>query len=164
MAPEPARSTPIPFLYRLFFLWIEPVSALAGAFYAHVYPSTYLYLTHSPSFPSPFLATPIGTTAVLSQLANLYFLFALNEALVLRSTKDVKVWKTLLFGLLVADLGHLWSIRGTGTPWEVYVTCWAWNEMAWGNVGFVYAGALMRCCFLVGVGLGGRQTVPARGK
>ena len=26
--------------------------------------------------------------------------------------------------------------------------------MAWGNVGFVYAGASMRCAFLSGVGLG----------
>jgi hypothetical protein len=26
--------------------------------------------------------------------------------------------------------------------------------MAWGNVGFVYAGATMRMCFLAGVGMG----------
>lgn len=27
--------------------------------------------------------------------------------------------------------------------------------MAWGNVGFVYVGAMMRICFLGGVGMGG---------
>ncbi|KAL8283379.1 hypothetical protein RQP46_005789 [Phenoliferia psychrophenolica] len=134
-APQSGRPTSptIPALYRLFFLYIEPISALVGAYFAHFDPSEYLVLTHAPSFSPP----TTGTTAVLSQLANLYLLFAMNEAFVLRSTTDVRVWRTLLFGLLVADLGHLWS----------------WNEMAWGNVAFVYVGATMRACFLAGVGL-----------
>lgn len=152
---RPTSPPAIPPLYRLFFLYIEPISALVGAYFAHFDPSAYLLLTHAPSFVPP----TSGTTAVLSQLANLYFLFAINEAFVLRSTSDLRVWRTLLFGLLVADLGHLWSVNGTGTAWEVYVAFWRWNEMAWGNVAFVYAGAMMRTCFLAGVGL---QKVEAR--
>lgn len=144
----------VPPLYRLFFLYIEPISALVGAFYAHFDPGAYLHLTHAASFPTSTLAPPAGTTAVLSQLANLYLLFALNEALVLRSTNDLRVWRTLLLGLLIADLGHLWSMRGTGTFWQVYVAFWEWNEMAWGNVAFVYVGAAARACFLAGVGPG----------
>ncbi|KAK4699477.1 hypothetical protein P7C70_g6779, partial [Phenoliferia sp. Uapishka_3] len=156
---QPGCATPgglpnrIPISYRLFFLYIEPLSALVGAYYAHFQPSAYLHLTHASSFPSPTFTPSTGTTAVLSQLANLYLLFAINEGLVLRSTTDRKVWRTLLFGLLVADLGHLWSVKGTGTSWEVYCKFWEWNEMAWGNVGFVYAGALTRVLFLLGVGL-----------
>jgi hypothetical protein len=92
---------------------------------------------------------------VLSQLANLYLLFAINEALVLRCTSDLKVWRTVLFGLLVADLGHLYSVKDLGI--EIYYEFWRWNAIDWGNLAFVYVGASMRCAFLSGVGLGSQK-------
>ncbi|KAK8125371.1 uncharacterized protein PG998_001130 [Apiospora kogelbergensis] len=106
-----AHTLPLP--YRLFFLVIEPISALVGAYYAHFRKADYLALTHPPTAP-PSNAIPAGTSIVLSQLANLYLLFALNEALVLRSTSDLFVWKTVLFVLLLADLGHLYSVAALG--------------------------------------------------
>jgi len=138
-----------PAFYRLFFLIIEPISALVGAYFAHFQPQTYLQLTHASSAPSGTI--PLGTQVVLTQLANLYFLFAINEALVLRSTSDLRVWRALLFGLLVADLGHLYSVWGLGT--RVYWKVHEWSAMDWGNVGFVYAGALTRIAFLCGLGV-----------
>src|SRR5277367_993392 len=138
-----------PAFYRLFFLTIEPISALVGAYFAHFQPQTYLQLTHASSAPSDTI--PLGTQVVLTQLANLYFLFAINEALVLRSTSNLRVWRTLLFGLLVADFGHLYSVWGLGTGlyWKVHL----WSAMDWGNIGFVYAGALTRITFLCGLGV-----------
>ena len=147
MAPKTRR---LPMFYKLFFLVIEPISALAGAYMAYFQPAKYLTLT-TPLSPSPS-ELPLSTSIVLVQLANLYLLFAINEGLVLRSTSDMTVWKTVLFGLLVADLGHLYSVRALG--FGGYYRFWEWNVMAWGNVGFVYAGALMRICFLSKVGLG----------
>lgn len=94
---------------------------------------------------------PLGTSIVLSQLANLYLLFALNEALVLRSTGDLRVWRTVLLGLLIADFGHLYSVSGLGS-W-VYWDVTRWNAIDYGNVLFVYLGASMRIAFLFGVGL-----------
>lgn len=137
--------------YVLFFLYIEPFSTIVGAYYAHLRPLEYLKLTHASSAPATSLGIPVGTQIVLSQLANLYLLFALNEALVLRSTRSLKTWRTLLTGLLIADFGHLYSIAplGTGMFWKF----WQWNAMDWGNIGFVYCGALMRCLFLSGVGV-----------
>jgi len=108
-------------------------------------------MTHAASAPSYTSTIPLSTSVVLSQLANLYFLFTLNEALVLRSTSDFRVWKTVLFGLLVADFGHLYSIKELGS--EVYWNVLKWNAMDWGNVAFVYAGATTRIMFLAGVGL-----------
>lgn len=165
-----------PTAYTLFFLYIEPFSALVGALYAIYYPSTYLYLTHRGPYISSLFSVPVATKAVLKQLGNLYVFFALNEALVLRSawretsrTKkiddetevrtvgggyDLRVWRTLLFGLLVADVGHLWSVKDTGSWGEVYLGWKGWNAMGWGNVGFVYLGMFMRICFLSGIGLG----------
>ena len=56
-----------------------------------------------------------------------------------------------MFGLLVADFGHLYSVWGLGTGlyWKVHL----WSAMDWGNIGFVYAGALTRITFLCGLGV-----------
>lgn len=161
MAPEQlhqqAGRSRFPTPYRLFFLYIEPVSALVGAFFAHFRQDDYLLLTHAASAPAPG-QIPTGTSIVLSQLANLYLLFTLNEALVLRSTSDLRVWKTVLFGLLIADLGHLWSVRQLGLdiylPWNFA----RWNAIDWGNIPFVYLGASMRAAFISGVGMGRLET------
>lgn len=167
MAPQQQHQqiglSQFPTAYRLFFLYIEPVSALVGAFFAHFRQDDYLLLTHAASAPAPG-QIPIGTSIVLSQLANLYLLFTLNEALVLRSTSDLRVWKTVLFGLLVADLGHLWTVRQLGLdvylPWNFA----RWNAIDWGNIPFVYLGASMRAAFISGVGMGGRGTEAKKAK
>jgi len=141
----------IPLIYRAFFLYIEPVSTIVGAYYAWFQPQYYLTLTHYASAPG-LLGVPISTEVVLRQLGNLYFAFTLNEALVLRATSDLRVWKTLLFGLLVADFGHLYSCFPLGLSY--YYDFWNWNAIAWGNIAFVYCGATLRICFLLGLGLG----------
>ena len=138
----------IPLIYRLFFLYIEPISTIVGFYFAWHQPKYYLQETHRPSSA---LTVPVGTEVALRQLGNLYLAFTLNEALVLRATNDLKVWRTLLAGLLVADLGHVLACAPLGVEyfWDVM----SWNPMAWGNIGFVYCGATLRTCFLLGVGL-----------
>ena len=153
-----ASPTTIPQLYRLFFLYIEPVATAVGAYYAALDQQAYMHLT----LPSVTTAISACESTVLYQLANLYFVFALNEALVLRATSDVRVWKVLLFGLLLADFGHLASVQGV-MGWAVYYRFWEWNSMYWGNLGCVYVGAAMRSSFLWGVGFGG-QGAAAGGK
>ncbi len=119
----------IPTWYRLFFLYIEPLSALAGAYYAAFRPADYLAdltlgaLTRTPPTPAP-----TQTNMALLQLANLYLLFALNEHFVLSSTNSLVTWRRLLVGLLIADFGHLVTMArrevassgafGSGTRWR----------------------------------------------
>jgi hypothetical protein len=146
----------LPLPYSLFFLTVEPVLAFGGAILAHFYKREYLELTHAASVPDPI---PAGTSIVLTQLANLYLFFAINEAFVLRSTGDLRVWKTVLFGLLVGDLGHLYSQRELGSL--IYYDVMGWNAIGWGNVPLVYLGAAMRICFIMGVGLG-KTPVPSK--
>lgn len=151
MAPKPPSSTfLLPRLYTFFFLTLEPLSTLSGALLAHLSPSTYLSLT-DPSSPAP--AIPLATSIALHQLANLYLLLALSESLVLRATADLRVWRAFLFCLLVADIGHLWTVRHA-VGWAGYVRFWDWNAMDWGNIGFVYVAAALRVAFLAGVGMG----------
>ncbi|TBU58650.1 hypothetical protein BD310DRAFT_958775 [Dichomitus squalens] len=150
----------IPLAYRLFFLYIEPLSAIVGAIYAGGLPAQYLaYLTSSPTAAAlTRIATPPTATLIsLYQLSNLYLLFALNEHFVLKSTSSVRTWRALLFGLLTADFGHLATMIPLAQEkgWaEVFLRFWAWNAMEWGSVGFVYAGASMRTSFLLGLGFG----------
>lgn len=149
-SPTPsAVSLSLPLLYRIFFLLIEPVCVLAGVYYAHFGQDEYLKLTHAASAPSQI---PLGTSIAMSQLSNMYLFFALNEALVLRSTADIRVWKTVLFCLLIGDFGHLYTVRHLGP--DIYWRVSRWNAIDWGNVPFVYLGASMRIAFLANVGLG----------
>lgn len=145
-----APSAPIPLVYRAFFLWIEPFATAVGAYYALLAQQDYMDLTlpRQQGFP-----VSTRESIVLNQLANMYCVFALNEALVLRATSDIRVWQTLLLGLLIADFGHLYSVHSVGL--EVYWRLWEWNAIDWGNLGFVYVGASMRIAFLLGLGLGG---------
>jgi hypothetical protein len=138
----------IPSFYRLVFLWIEPVSIFTGAVYAHFLQSTYLQLTHGSSAPGS--SVPVSTSIVMSQLANLYLGLGLLEALVLRATSELKVWRTFLLILLVADIGHLYSVAPVGVT--VYWEYWHWNSIDWGNVGFVYFLAITRSLFLLNIG------------
>lgn len=153
--PGSPTTTTIPLAYTLFFHWIEPVATAIGAYYAHFLPATYMSLTQNLAIGLP----PTVSTReqiVLTQLANLYFVFALNEALVLRCTSDRRVWRVFLLGLLIADFGHLYSclpLQG----WDIYWRVWEWNEIYWGNLGFVYVGASMRLAFLMGIGLDGQE-------
>ncbi|KAI5121206.1 hypothetical protein M0805_006007 [Coniferiporia weirii] len=147
-----STETKIPLLpYRLFFLYIEPISALLGAFYAGR-PAEYLSMItvqaqHAQALPP----VAVEVTISLFQLSNLYLLFALNEHLVLSSTNSLRTWRRPLFCLLVADFGHLITMFPLGL--DVYWRVWEWNAMLWGSIGFVYMGAGMRLAFLSGLGL-----------
>ena len=144
----------LPTIYRLFFLVLEPLSALAGAYFNQFRQAHYLWLLDGASAPGTGSGpVPLATSVAMSQLANMYFFFALNEALVLRVTSEQRVWRTVLLGLLIADFGHLYSMKALGH--RIYWDVLGWNAGDWGNVPWVYAGATLRICFLMGVGLGG---------
>jgi hypothetical protein len=166
MAPKEARvGVQLPIIYTIFFLFLEPISALVGAYYSYFDQATYLglldvsssHVANAGSASSSAAASTIGTSVALSQLSNMYFFFALNEAIVLRASPDIRVWRAVLFVLLVADLGHLFSLKELGS--HIYFDVGRWNASDWGNVPWVYAGATLRLCFLLGVGLGhGKDT------
>lgn len=145
----------IPIPYQAFFLWIEPAATLLGAFYAWYMPETYLQLTDKGSTPG-LLGLPTATHIALRQLGNLYLAFALSEALVLRSTADLRVWRHFLLVLLIADFGHLYTCLPLGT--RIYYDVLRWNAIDWGNLGFVYCGASIRMSFLAGIGLDNKKS------
>lgn len=142
-------SNEIALYYKVFFLFIEPLFALFGAICAGLYPGHYLAMTEH--LPSSIGILPLGVHVSLQQLANMYLLFTLNEALVLRVTTDQRVWRMLLLNLAIADIGHLISVASLGA--NIYCDITRWNAIDWGNIPFVYLGLTSRICFLMGYGV-----------
>jgi hypothetical protein len=139
--------------YRIFFLYVEPLSALAGAIAATL-PSTYLALLDPKT--NHHVVNLVGQTpavgTVINQLANLYLYFSLTEALVLRAAgNNLSVWRALVFTMLIADFGHL--AAGWRLGYEQYWQANLWGAMEMGGIGFVYAGAATRIAFLSGIGI-----------
>ncbi|CAH0048980.1 unnamed protein product [Clonostachys solani] len=147
----------LPVVYSIFFLFIEPISALVGAFYSHFRQARYLELLNSASAPQAGEPVPLSTSVAMSQLANMYLFFALNEAFVLRASPDIRIWRAVLLVLLIADVGHFYSMKDLGP--QIYYDVGSWNAADWGNVPWVYMGAVLRLCFLGGVGLGKWKTL-----
>lgn len=144
----PQARASIPLYYRTFFLLIEPIFALTGFAMAFFDPKTYLALSDPSSLIS---SVPLSTRMVMLQLANLYLVFAFNEVFILRTTSDIRIWKVLVWGMLISDFGHLYSIAGHSMGAGVYWKIWLWNAMDWG-LAFVYIVIPTRICFLMGVG------------
>jgi len=145
--------TTIPFWpYRLFFLYIEPATALLGSFFAGR-PAEYLALCipHT-TYTKPLLTDPpVEVNIALYQLSNIFLFVALNEYVVLSSTDSMKTWRALLGCLLIADIGHLLTNLplGLSVLWKVN----EWKPDTYGTIGFVVLCAVMRVSFLSGLGL-----------
>ncbi|ESZ93526.1 hypothetical protein SBOR_6068 [Sclerotinia borealis F-4128] len=162
---DPRISNIHPF-YRIFLLYIEPILALSGAYLALFHPAKFLLGTAPSSLSTPFipltLTTPISTSTPQPQpidpviqflsanIGALYILFAINEAIVLRLTRDYSVWKVVVFAMLVCDVGHIWGVYQADPTGSLEVMRWTMEE--WINNGILAFGAVLRIAFLGGVG------------
>ncbi|MCJ1404355.1 hypothetical protein MMC11_007580 [Xylographa trunciseda] len=140
--------TSIPLPYRILLLYVEPIAAFNGAILAHFFPAFYL-AGMSPSATISSYSSP--SQVIFDQLAACYFLFAFNEAVVLRSTSDLRVWKAIVLGILICDFLHLygtWEALGAAF-WDPRL----WRMEDWVNLIMLYGPGGMRVAFLMGVGL-----------
>ncbi|KAF3929432.1 hypothetical protein AA313_de0202929 [Arthrobotrys entomopaga] len=107
-------------IYRLLFFYLEPISALGGAYLTHFHPQKY-YTIVLPDFHPPLTITTELQLA-LTNLASSYVYFTIMEAVLLRVTNDRRVWRVAIVGMLVNDFIHLWGLyvaRGGGLGWEL---------------------------------------------
>ena len=157
MAPSiDSRISEIHPFYRIFLLYIEPIMALSGAYLAHFQPYKFIHGTAPSSLSRPFLSlsstfTPDPVIQFLStDIAALYVLFTINEAVVLRLTRDYSVWKTVVFAMLVCDMGHFWGIYEADPVEFLSVRGWSTEELI--NNGILGFGLVLRIAFLLGLG------------
>ncbi|KAF2014712.1 hypothetical protein BU24DRAFT_423611 [Aaosphaeria arxii CBS 175.79] len=137
----------IPLLYRIMFLYFEPFSAFNGALLCHFRPANFLTTMSATATYSP------SVQVIFDQVAACYILFAFNEAVVLRITKELRVWKTMILGMVLCDMLHIygsWQALGT----EVSLRPWLWRSEDALNMTILYGFLLLRLAFLAGIGLG----------
>ena len=143
----------IPFVYRFLFLYVEPLSAFIGAIVNILDPSRYLQSLSPAATASTY--SPL-TQPIYGQLAALFVLFGWSQAVVLRSTDDLKVWKVLLFGMFLCDSLYLFaSYRILGPEVFFSPSLWRWEE--WVNFIMLYWAGGSRLAFCAGVGIGRGQ-------
>ncbi|RFU77463.1 hypothetical protein TARUN_4766 [Trichoderma arundinaceum] len=143
----------IPFAYRALFLYFEPAAASFGAWLLHFRPETFLKTM------SPVAKYAADNQVIYDQLAATYILFAFVEAVILRATNDLHLWKGILIGILVCDAIHLygsWTALGGAVFWDPR----SWRPEDWVNLGSLWGQAAVRLAFVTGVGL--KQDVPAK--
>jgi hypothetical protein len=138
--------------YRIFFLYIEPVLALGGTYLCLADPQR-LLLGIVP-LPAWIMASPVDVSPImqllLTNIAALYALFAMNEAIVLRCTREKSVWRAIIGGMLVSDIGHIYAAYAIAPERVLQFVSWSNDE--WINYGTLLGGALLRLAFLLGVG------------
>lgn len=143
--------------YRLLFLYAEPFGALYGALLAGRAPLKYLYLVN-PEAPAHYHPS---LQVVLDQLAATYFLFAFNQAVVLRVAGDdnVRVWTAMICGMLLCDLLHI-NAAGNGLGWAALLDLSGWRFEEWLVMVTTCGFGLARVAFLLGFGVTGEETKP----
>ncbi|KAH7059004.1 hypothetical protein B0J12DRAFT_380748 [Macrophomina phaseolina] len=160
--PTTTKPSPIPLPYRLFFTWIEPLSALFGA-YLYLFAPTFLLPSLIPTPLHPLLASgpsPVETM-LLWQVGSLYIVFFFVEFVFLRYAGSGRpdVWRIVVAAILFgSDWGHIWSFKVLGEAAGMRADWWwwpgAWERWEdWGNLGTLWFGVGMRVAFLLGVGL-----------
>ena len=166
MPPTTPPTTHIPLPYRLFHLYIEPLLFVPGGIYLSLFqprqfllsttPSS-LSLPYRPDYPTASSPNPEPITPVIQQLltntAGLYFLFMLNELLVLWLSDDIKIWRAVIFAMLCCDVLHLYGLWVAGGTEFMLDPMGKWAEEDWVNGCILLGGAVLRACFLAGLGV-----------
>lgn len=140
-------------IYRAYFLWFEPLIALLGALGATFLDAKPVLVGITPISMLAAASAPITpfTRALLDQLCAFWFLVAFNQAVILRVTQDLRVWKALLLGMALCDAAHICSL--VSTDMDAFVNVTAWRGSDWLNNGTLFAGLILRTMFLLGAPL-----------
>ncbi|KKY37030.1 hypothetical protein UCDDA912_g02980 [Diaporthe ampelina] len=145
--------------HRILFLYAEPFAALYGALLVARAPLKYLYLVH-PAAPAHYHPS---LQVVLDQLAATYFLFAFNQAVVLRVAGDgpggLRVWTAMICGMLLCDLLHI-NAAGNALGWGFLLHPAGWRFEEWMVMVPTYGFAAARVAFLLGFGVATEEARP----
>jgi hypothetical protein len=136
----------IPFAYRLCHLWLEPLGALNGAYLLTFNPHEY------HTFMPPAAQYASTSQLIYTQLASTYVLFAVLEAIVLRLTTQLSVWKAVLFGILLCDLGHFYALW-TDMSTQALSSPELWTTKGWATMLVSVVPFALRVAFMLGIGL-----------
>lgn len=118
--------------------------AFGGAILCHFKPAQFL------NTMSPTAVYAPSNQVIYDQIAATLTLFAFNEAVVLRVTNDLRIWKTIMFGILVCDIIHLYAsytALGAAIFWDPRI--WRWEDAV--NLGALWGQAAIRVAFILDI-------------
>ncbi|KAH8653078.1 hypothetical protein BGZ60DRAFT_178137 [Tricladium varicosporioides] len=154
-----ASSTPIriSLLYTIYFLWFEPLAALVGTYLTLFQPTRFLSGTVPVPAFSQFYASVSESQAItplmqmlLTNIGSLYVLLAVNEGITLRVTRERAVWYSVVCGMIMSDIGHLYAAYAIAPARASEFL--AWNSDEWINYGTLTLGLALRVAFMMGFG------------
>lgn len=140
-----AQSPHVPFYYRLFFTYLDPIICVWGA-YMDFFTPTVVLSSHIPD-PAP---ADIGHVMILKQRGGAMLNFAIMSAVLLRYTSDIKIWNIAQAAFLMVDITYFWSVydvlQSQGRiGWE------SWRGEDCGSLVIVTAATMTRLAFLAKV-------------
>ncbi|KAK1252614.1 hypothetical protein MKX08_003801 [Trichoderma sp. CBMAI-0020] len=137
----------LPQFPRVVFTILEPMSLVAG-FLGAVYDPAWFVAQQIPQ-EKPLVASE-NSIVLAHQLGNMYLGMCLVGLSLFWSTSEIKVIRSYLIALLVADAGHVgFTWYGMGS--ESFFDVSGWNAMAWGNLGATLFLAFTRIAYLSGI-------------
>ena len=149
----------IPLFYRIFFLYIDPLLCLAGIYIAFFDPHSYIQNGTPHAISSLIAATeelhPLTSNLIMALGSYSLFVFAM-QILLLQQFKDapnginVQIWRIVMFGILLTDLGLLYGVY-VADP-EGFVNVAGWESGDWTNIGILGTVIAIRSAFLLGIG------------
>lgn len=142
--------------YRLWFTCIDPFSLVP----------TVLGLLFKPDLmmqgliPATLSVRNPDHAFLFHHLAALYAFLALSLGGILRATKEIRVWKIVVAGVLMVDVSILASVFvSLDQQGRLGLAKWRWQD--WGNLLYTGGVAIIRGLFLANVGV---KTEPGREK
>jgi hypothetical protein len=146
-------NAPIPLVYIITFNWFEPILATLGALQAYFAPQDLIELA------TPNVKYDPSLHALFTQLAGSWLLLAFNDAVTLRITRDVKIWRCILAAGLISDASYTLSLYESLGAARLFVP-WVWTGMDWLTIGTTVVPMVIKGAFVAGVGLDFRGGKP----
>jgi hypothetical protein len=149
----------IPLFYRIFFLYIDPLICLSGVyifFFAHpFYIENGLPSAISGLIPKTASITPLTEYLLIALGSYSLFVFTM-QILLLHQFRNalegmnVRIWRIVIFGILLIDLGLIYGVYKTDPKafWNVS----GWKSRDWTNNGILGMLIVIRSAFLLGIG------------
>ena len=142
-----SQEAQIPLVYRIIFLYLEPVLVTSGALQSFFTPGKFIRFIQ----PTP-IAVSKELQIVFSYLSATYIMLAWNEAVVLRCASSHEVWMTVQLGIFLSDIFHLYaSVVALGI--NRFCDPFNWRVEDRINLGFIAGNGIVRLMFMLGVGI-----------
>ncbi|KAL2812788.1 hypothetical protein BDW59DRAFT_155112 [Aspergillus cavernicola] len=142
----------IPLFYRLVLLWYEPIGSGFGC---------YMNLAAKDMYLNSFIPTSLAVrdpthNMIFNQLGAGYFFVATSQAILLRYTNDMNVWKILNGCLLGWDFILLYSLwDGLSAQGRLDPGTWRSEDLS-AIVPTIFM-TVVRAAIVAGIGLGGSK-------